>query len=292
MCAVRRILVGTDFSAASRAAVERAAQLAATHGAALSLVHAIDRAATHAAPRSLDSADPVADASREERIRQRLATLAASLADRAHVDVAVHVESGAPARVIDAAARASGSSLVVVGSRADATISGLGSTAAKVVRAPSCPVLAVRAAGPGAYERIVVATDLREGAARAAAFALELFPSAHHRLLHALAPAPGVETSMEEESDELRARQQRRYEAAKARLQDLARQLSGTSVHPVEADVAEDVPARAVLVYAADLPADCVVIGHHAGQPDPELILGSLAQHVIYSSLCDVLVVP
>jgi len=56
--------------------------------------------------------------------------------------------------------------------------------------------------------------------------------------------------------------------------------------------VAEDVPARAVLVYAADLPADCVVVGRHAGEPDPDFILGSLAQHVIYSSICDVLVVP
>jgi len=59
---------------------------------------------------------------------------------------------------------------------------------------------------------------------------------------------------MEEESDEVRARQQRRYEAARARLQEIARQLSKTSVHPVAGDVAEDVPARAVLVYAADLP--------------------------------------
>ncbi len=294
MSAVSSILVGTDFSPASGAAVGRAVQLAATHGAALVLVHAIDPD-RHAALQSLETESPVADAStaRDERIRRRLRDLAGSIAAQAGIDVTVHVESGSPAHVINAQAHAREHSLIVVGSRADATISGLGSTAAKVVRAPTRPVLTVRAAGPDAYARVVVATDLRAGAARAASLALDLFPSARHHLLYALDPTSDSEAAIQELApDELRARHQRRYEAAKAGLRDLADRLSATILHPLVADVAEDVPARAILVYVANLPADCVVVGHHAGEPDRELILGSLAQHVIYSSISDVLVVP
>ena len=283
MSDVRTIVVGTDFSAASKAAEERASQLAATHGAALRIVHA--------RPLAVEGSQP--DSSRDDRLRQRLNALAASLSERTGIEATARLGEGSPADVINANARADGASLVVVGSRADATISGLGSTAAKVVRTPACPVLTVRSSGSHGYRRIVLATDMREGAARAATFALTLFPSAHHHLLHALDPAAGGDASSEDvPADQLSADHRRRYRHAKTELKKLAERLSSMTLHPVVADVAEDVPARAVLVYAANLAADCVVVGHHAGQPDPELILGSLAQHVIYSSISDVLVVP
>ena len=83
-----------------------------------------------------------------------------------------------------------------------------------------------------------------------------------------------------------------RYGHAKTELKKLAERLSSMTLHPVLAEVAEDMDARAVLVYAANLAADCVMVGHHAGEPDPEVILGSPAQHVIHSSIGDVLVVP
>lgn len=283
MSAVSSILVGTDLSPGSRAAVDRAVQLAATHGAALSVVHV----------RPISVAGSVPESLMDQRIRQRLTDLAASLTERAGIEATAYVEMGAPADMINALAKANASSLVVVGSRADATISGLGSTASKVVRTPACPVLTVRAAGSRQYERVVLATDLLEGAARATSFALALFPSAHHHLLYALDPGGDSDALTEDvPTDQLSARHQRRYLRAKTELRDLAKRLSAMTLHPLIADVAEDVPARAVLVYAADLPADCVVVGHHAGEPDPEFILGSLAQHVIYSSICDVLVVP
>jgi nucleotide-binding universal stress UspA family protein len=283
MSAVTRILVGTDLSVGSQAAVDRAVQLAATHGAALCIIHV--------RPLAVESSP--SDASKDERVRQRLADLAASLNERAGIDATACVETGSPADVINAYAKANASSLVVVGSRADATISGLGSTASKVVRTPTCPVLTVRAAGSRQYERIVLATDMREGADRATSFALTLFPSAHHHLLYALDPCADGDSSTENvPTDQLSAGRQRLYMRARAELRNLAKRLSAMALHPLIADVAEDVPARAVLVYAADLPADCVVVGHHAGAPDPGYILGSLAQHVIYSSICDVLVVP
>ena len=56
--------------------------------------------------------------------------------------------------------------------------------------------------------------------------------------------------------------------------------------------VADDVPARAILVGAANLAADCVVVGHHGQGTATESYLGSMAQHVIYAALSDVLVVP
>ena len=46
------------------------------------------------------------------------------------------------------------------------------------------------------------------------------------------------------------------------------------------AEVASDVPARAVLVGAATLPADCVVVGHHDAAAIGQTELGSMALHV------------
>ena len=291
MFRIHRISAGTDFSKASETAVVRALHLAATHGATLSLVHAVDAAARDASLEAREQGK--VDDRAVERARERLGQLAAALAAQSGVDVRWHCEVGAPAGVIRAHAQADGTSLIVVASRADATISGLGSTAAKVVRSPACPVLTVRAAGSGSYARIATATDLREGAERAALFALLLFPSARHFLLHALDPKLVGDFALDPPAaDELRRQQQRRYDDARRRLSDMAARLSTRALHPIVADIAEDVPARAVLAYAAELPGDCVVVGHHAGAPDPELILGSLAQHVIYSSICDVLLVP
>lgn len=290
MSTIRSILVATDFSPGSDAAVARAVQLAAAHDATLCVLHAFDASAWRdAAVRQLN-----VETMPEDRVRQRLADAATAIARQAGIDVETHFDSGPPQASISAYRAAHPVSLIVVGSRADPAVAGLGSTASKVVRSPGRPVLIVRAADAPTTQRVLSAVDLREGSVRALSFALELFPAARHHLLYALDPEPEHTMAVGGLSGEqLQSLHASMYTRADAALQRLAASLSDRALHPVTAEVAEDLPARAILVGAAALPADCVVVGHHGeGTTIPDSIPGNLAQHVIQYTPGDVLVVP
>ena len=99
----RHIVVATDFSATSVAAVERAAQLALMHGAALCLLHAFDEDARRECKNVLDAERKASGpAPAEQQLLQRLADAAAALAHRLPVEVTTHCEAGPAARVIAA----------------------------------------------------------------------------------------------------------------------------------------------------------------------------------------------
>jgi nucleotide-binding universal stress UspA family protein len=293
MASIRTVVVATDFSRTSVAAVERGAHLAVQLGARLCLLHALDEAAAPApAAGARGAPQPTAQTPAGQEGRQALAETAAALARRLAVEVTTHCEAGSPAAVIAACVTANPGSLVVVGSRADLDLEGLGSTASEVVRMPAAPTLVVRALESHPYGTVLCAVDLRAGSVRAASLAVEVFPQAHHHLLYALDPVlPGGEPD-DAEDDRQRLAE---YDARKAKVdlecRRLALQLSASTAHPVRAIVAEDVPERAILVAAAELGADCVVVGHHGEGPATNSALGSMAEHVVHSAISDVLVV-
>ena len=142
-----RILVPTDFSPPSDAALEYARILAAKFGSTLRILHVIDDPST--------SSDFVGDgfAPSTEDIRNRLLHQARTrldhlmnLVDRsryhAHADAVV----GTPAEAIIDFANATGTSLIVMGTHGRTGLAHLlmGSVAEQVVRTAPCPVLTVR----------------------------------------------------------------------------------------------------------------------------------------------------
>ncbi|MBE0546175.1 MAG: universal stress protein [Rubrivivax sp.] len=293
MTSMRRIVAATDFSPGSEAAVERAVQLAAAHGASLCLLHAFDASAWHSLMGAFDAQRLSADPPLDVRMRQRLVDAAAALASQAGLEVEAQFGVGSPESTIDSYVRAHAVSLAVVGSRADPEVAGLGSTASKVVRAPACPVLIVRAPGSRPYDTVLSAVDLREGSIRAVTFALTLFPAARHHLLYALDPALDRAVWMGVfAKEQLQSLHESMHARADRELQQFAQSLRARALHPLTADVADDLPARAILVGAAALPADCVVVGHHGEGTVVDSFLGNLAQHVIQYTTRDVLVVP
>lgn len=287
MTTIGHIVAATDFSAAAEAAVRRGVRLATAHGHALCLLHAFDAGARDSSNSGLDARRPAADPTPAAQMQQRLSARAASLAAQTGLEVDAHFGLGPPAKVLEAYVGSRDDSLVVIGSRAEPTVSGLGSTALKVVRRPRCPVLIVRGAEDRPYATVMSAVDLREGSLRAASLAVALFPAAQHHLLYALEAAAGGL-----DGGALRSTHEARYVQAERDLRQFAQQLSAGTRHPVVAVVADDVPARAILVGAADLAADCVVVGHHGQGTATDSHLGSMAQHVIHAALSDVLVVP
>ena len=293
MGSIRTVVVATDFSRTSTVAIERGAHLAVQQGVALWLLHALSGAhASGAGDARGGSQQATRVVLQEAQARQALAETAAALGQRLSAEVRTHCGAGSAVTVIKAFVDDHPGSLVVVGSRGDLDLHGLGSTASEVVRMPAAPTLVVRALMGRPYGTVLSAVDMRAGSVWAASLAVELFPDAHHHLLYALDPvmhddAPG--------HDEVEQPLLIDHDAAKSKVvlecRRLALQLSASTAHPVSTVVAEDAPERAILVGAAELGADCVVVGHHGDGPATNSALGSMAEHVVHSAISDVLVV-
>ena len=145
-----RILVPTDFSPASDAALVYAHILAAQFGASLQLLHVVDDPGA-SSDFVADGAAPAAGGVREELLthaRERLAHVL-GVADRGHFHTSADAVLGMAAPAIVDYARATAASLIVMGTHGRTGLAHLimGSVAEHVVRTAPCPVLTVRQAG-------------------------------------------------------------------------------------------------------------------------------------------------
>jgi nucleotide-binding universal stress UspA family protein len=136
--AVERLLIATDFSASSSAAVTWAAALAQRFAAALTVLHVVEPLAVPAMWHAL------AGEAAETRIADARATLA-GIKGRLDVPCETVVAIGRPADSIGATADARRASLIVMGLRGDQGIlaSRPGSIAYRVLGSATMPVLVV-----------------------------------------------------------------------------------------------------------------------------------------------------
>lgn len=293
MTTIRSIVAATDFSPGANAALDRAVQLAAVHGASLRLLHAFDVSAWHSLKGVFDAQRLTMNPPLDVRMQQRLTDLAAALATRTGIKVEARFSVGDAGSTIKAYAAAHAPSLVVIGSRAEPALQGLGSTALNVLQSPACPILIVRSTASRPYDKVLSAVDMLDVSMRAAFAAIALFPAARHHLLFAVDPALERTLRMADVAKEkTRVLHDSIHTEAVRQLDQLAQELTKAAAHPVVAEVADDVPARAIALRAAALPADCVAVGHHGQGAVSALFLGSMAQHVLHHTLRDVLVVP
>lgn len=294
MTIIHSIAAATDFSPGSNAAVERAVQLAVAHRASLRLLHAFDVSVGHSVKGIFDPQRLTRNAPPDVLMRQHLTDLAAALALQTGLRVETGFSVGKAESAINAYVGAHPVALVVIGSRAEPAMAGLGSTASKIVHSLTCPVLIVRSSSTRPYEKILMAVDLHDGSERVAAGALTLFPTAQHHLLHAVDPE--LERLLGKSAvakDQAGAQHESVHVLAVRQLEKLARELTARFRHQVAAEVVDDVPSRAIVERAAALHADCVAVGHlHGPGAGSEPMLGSMAQHVLQHTLRDVLVVP
>ena len=139
-----RVLVTTDFSEMSMAAVEEAARLGRALDCRLILLHVVE-----------DRVPPLLDpktwaeimAQHEEQASQSLDAFAAKHLDGCRCET--RVEMGSPHRGIIEVAERLGADLVVISSQGHSRLGHalLGSTVDRVLRGASCPVLVVKPDG-------------------------------------------------------------------------------------------------------------------------------------------------
>lgn len=143
---LKTVLVGTDFSVCSARALAHAVSLAASQGARVHLVHVL---AEPVQPLDVVGALPYVDARTrkdwEAAASERLAR-EAKAAERRGIRATHEVLWGRPSDAIVERAEALKASLVVIGTHGRSAIEQflLGSTAERVVRRSTVPVLTVR----------------------------------------------------------------------------------------------------------------------------------------------------
>jgi len=138
MIVLKHVLVATDFSPASDAALTYGRALARTFGASLRVLHVVDNFFLRPTP-----ADPHAIVAAKQRtVNEQLTD-----EDRKHLHAEATIEmSDSPAEAITGYARAKDIDLIVMGTHGRGAVSQLlvGSVAERVVRTAPCPVLTVR----------------------------------------------------------------------------------------------------------------------------------------------------
>jgi nucleotide-binding universal stress UspA family protein len=283
-----RILVPTDFSPPSDAALSYARLLGKTFDASLHLLHV---AGTHSMlPRAtMEPRDRVATAL--HHLRERLT------AEDRSPDVAVlAVEAPDPAAQIVGTARSMDASLIVMGTHGRGGIARilLGSVAEKVVRTAPCPVFTTTGAlraPTKRFRRILVPTDFSAPSDVALDCARRMaagFAASVH-LLHVLPEVSGSGASASElfvaEPPEARSI---RLVDARDRLNhritvDDRMTLRATS------EVIIGSPAQIIVDYAADNHFDLIVMGTRGRTGMAHLLIGSVAERVVRTAGCPVL---
>jgi len=143
---IRNILVGTDFSPASRLAFRRAVEMASANNAVLWIAHVAAPPAPmspggYVLPRFYDDWEAAVRADAHKRLRPLLAR-----ARKAGVRARALLLKGAPHEALGRAARRHRTDLLVLGTHGRTGLARffVGSVASRVVATAPCPVLTVR----------------------------------------------------------------------------------------------------------------------------------------------------
>jgi nucleotide-binding universal stress UspA family protein len=292
MTSLARILAATDFSAPARHAVQRAFFLAAEHDAQLELIHVLQRGALETLRAMLAQDAGRVEAQLLELAHRTLQGLATEMAQMHAVQATLHVVCGHLITAILEQAEARQADLLVVGARGEGFLSHLllGSTAERLLRRTSRPVLVVRQVPHETYRRVLVPVDFSPWSLPALQLARAVAPAGEIVLLHAFeAPfEPKLQYAGVDVDTIERYRTTMALEA-RGRLHALAEE-AGLSLAQTHLVVLHGDPSRIILTQEQEWDCDLVVLGKHGQGVLEELLLGSVTKHVLAGSAGDVLV--
>jgi nucleotide-binding universal stress UspA family protein len=283
------ILVPVDFSTHSRAAAERACQLAKVSDAELRLLHAM-----YLLPVTIEySVSETIWADLRASESAELAKLEDEFEDRG-VPVSTRFEERDPADAIRAAAREPGVEMIVMGSHGRRGLDRLllGSVAERTVQGAPVPVLVVRESEADAakkIESILFATDFSEDAEQAervvAKWAKRL--GAEVEIFHAIREtavlfAPYAVAGSSDWEGELKESAQLRIESVRSRFEE-----AGVSA---KSKVVYGLAPEEIIKRAETTGVDLVAMGARGYSALQRFLLGSVAQRVLRHAPCSVLV--
>ncbi len=272
---IQTVVVLTDLSLRESMAVQRACQIAETHGAQLKLVYA---------PSGSHEPQPNAD--------RRLANAAAQIEESSGLRVSCAVARGGSIAAI--AAELAGSDLLVLPDRRERTLAALfaGQPAQRLLRSTGSPVLVVRSVPAKAYDRILVAVDISPECFEVVAAAAALEPTAELELFHATSTLKEAWLRSAEASEKaVRAYRQACTRHAKQRLLRISDSFSARR-NRVQTTIGRGDPARQALIQQEHTGAALMVVGKRRRPAWFDFLFGSAAQRILGWGRSDVLLVP
>lgn len=245
------LLVATDLSTRSVAAIRFGEELAAARGTQLTIIHV--------APNTRPGIVPDAQNALELFLRDNAAR---------PEDHTTDVVVGETLAVL--AQSAMQHSIVICGATGNSYLDDifLGSTASRLIRESPSPVCVIPDGHNPRFERIIVAMGFDEASRAALNIADELVEQTGAEL-HLLAAV--------QNGDQAEAQRQ---------LDALAATRQGVTTHVVVAE-----PSAAIREAVADIDADIVVMGTHGRQEQSLYFLGSVAERVVRQPPCPIITV-
>ena len=280
--AINHILVATDFSSESQRALQYALSLAKRYEAKLFITHAVPpNAGTTTVEMQLSVHDLM-----QSNAERNLALLEQTEELKTFPHEVI-VESGEAWEVLKEVACNKNIDLIVIGTHGCGGLDKLflGSTAEKVIRHASCPVLTV---GPqvkpvslGRFGHILYATDFFEGSMRALTYALSLAEQdgAELTMLHVIESNPVSESELIEWKLDDRKK-----------LNQLIPPDVDLACKP-EMEVEVGAPAEEIVCLAGSRNADLIVMGARWGGVASTHLPWTTLHHVLQHAHCPVLTI-
>jgi nucleotide-binding universal stress UspA family protein len=290
----KRILMATDFSAASRRALDYALAFARRFGSEISVVNAIPPE-----PRESVPMDPLPRELNRDRVEAEREM--GRLSEEVRIkDLRYHtlIQQGSVWDVLSSVIQREGTDLLVLGTRGRGGLKklALGSVAEEVLRLASCPVLTV---GPNAepptsdvadLKNILFATDFGPACVKAFPYALSLAEDCRAKLilLHMVPPMPvldvgpaayGPPTYVAEDLAEWKARMR---EEGSRKLKELIPSNAKLAIQP-QCVVETSFLPEGILDIAAMHQAELIVMGANRARS------ARLAAHIPWAVTHDVL---
>ena len=290
---LERVAVGVDFSGPSIETAQWVARRLAPE-AELLLVHVLD---VPRPPRFLEGRYPSRERLMElvrEGAESHLSPLVEALSDGREASVAEEVREGSTHIEIYAAAEAFGADLIVVGMHGHrpGVWGTLGSTAERLLRCSSIPVLLARAHPRGKPRRILLPLDDSEPALRALQIGVGLGHQlgAEMTIFHAVPPSliGHVELVSSEEATHRIER-----EAEESAREWFERNVETAGFEgEIRVDVSLGEPRFEILAAIRRHMSDLVILGSHGTGRVARALGGSVTTSILHSAPCPVLVVP
>lgn len=278
---MKTILVAIDLQHDARQMLARAAQLARQHQARVIAQHVVD---------DMDEAEASLQEDVENHGRGTLETLVGA----AQFDTAptLKIEFGVPHRCIVQAAHELAADILVLGPSRPSTMMErmFGSTADRIVRTLSIPVLVVRNETAQPYRRVAVAMDFSPLSDAALDAARKVAPDARITLVHAYEIPLPFEQAMRRtgtRSDDMERFRQARMEESRRRLMDLAQKHDRDESISVLAGA----PKTALVELSRSGRVDLIALGSQGRNAVAQALLGSVARRLLCEAGCDLLVV-
>lgn len=284
----RRIAAAADFSPRGGQAARRAAQLAAAHGAELTLVHVLE-ADAQVVLRDLLQPGRDFPGAIARQAEMGLEVLASTLPQGLPVRRLLRTGNA----VDELKAISAEADVLVLGAHGHSTVRGLvlGRTAERLVRVACGPVLVVRGAGEAPYRRVLVATDFSPSANWALQAALRLAPEASILLMHCYEPTMEGKLRLAGATDAEIGFFRDRQKAAAQRQLDATLQGVGDRGR-ISTIVREGDTRTELLLAEKELSADLVAVGKQGTSLIGDTLLGSVSSWALAQAAGDVLVVP